>query len=239
MTPAVLVLAAAAFAAGLTKGFTGFGGALVMAPLFTLVLDPRQTLGIVVAINVATAWQLFVPSWRDMQREVVLPMALACALATPFGVAAIVLVDPALGRRIIGLAVLASGAALLSGWRRFGPPRLASTLLVGAVGGVLNGLAGIGGPPAALWLLAGRDGASRDRAGLIVYVALTQFAAAAVAAIGGALDLVALESALWLAPLYVVGTYAGARLFHLAPERVVRVAIIVIIIGLGGLAGLR
>ncbi len=233
------VLAASALAAGLIKGFTGFGGALVMAPLFTLVLTPRETLGVVVAVNVATAWQLFAPSWRTMQRGVVLPMSLACALATPIGVAAIVLVAPTLGRRMIGFAVLASGLALLSGWRRRGTPRLLSTLVVGAVGGILNGLAGIGGPPAALWLLAGRDGALRDRAGLIVYVALTQAAAAAVAAVVGALNIDALKSALWLAPLYIAGTYAGAHLFNLAPERIVRIAAIALIVGLGGVAALR
>ena len=239
MNSVALVLAASALAAGLIKGFTGFGGALVMAPLFTLVLNPRETLGVVVAVNVATAWQLYAPSWRTMQRAVVLPMALACALATPIGVAAIVLVAPAFGRRLIGVAVLASGLALLSGWRRHGAPRLLGTLAVGAVGGILNGLAGIGGPPAALWLLAGREGASRDRAGLIVYVALTQAAAAAVAAVAGALDIGALESALWLAPLYVAGTYAGAHLFTLAPEKVVRIAAIAMIVGLGGVAVLR
>jgi hypothetical protein len=234
-----LFLAAAAFAAGLIKGFTGFGGALVMAPLFTLVLTPRETLGMVVAVNVATAWQLLAPSWKTMQRRIVLPMALASALATPLGVAAVILIDAALSRRMIGIAVLASGLALLSGWRRVGPPRLANTLLIGALGGILNGLAGIGGPPAALWLLAGRDGASRDRAGLIVYVALTQAATAAVAAAAGALNVVALYSVLWLAPLHILGTEVGARLFKLAPEGAARIAAIMIIISLGGVTGLR
>ncbi len=233
MSQTALVLAAAAFVAGIIKGFTGFGGSLVMAPLFIVVLSPAQTLGTVVAVNVATAWQLLRQSWGCMQPEVVLPMAAACALATPAGIALVLLVDPATGRRIIGVAVLASGIALLSGWRRLRPPRMTNTLLVGALSGIMNGLAGVGGPPAALWLLAGRDGAARDRAGLIVYVALTQAAVAAMIIVAGVLDGPALLRALLLAPLHVAGTLAGARLFHTVPDTTVRITAIVIIVVLG------
>jgi uncharacterized protein len=233
------VLALTALVAGLMKGFTGFGGALVMAPLFTLVLSPGQTLGTVVAVNVATGWQMLGPSWRTMQRGVVLPMAVACALATPLGIVAVLILDPAVGHRLIGAVVMASGIALLSGYRRTRPPWLADTLLVGALSGILNGLAGIGGPPAALWLLAGQEGAARDRAGLIVYVALTQAAGATLAASAGALDLTALSRALWLAPLHIAGTLAGARLFELAPERVVRLTAVGLFVVLGAITALR
>ncbi len=233
------LLAAAAVAAGMVKGFTGFGGSLVMAPLFLLVLGPGPALGTVVAVNLATAWQLLTPAWRNMRRSIVLPMAAVSALATPLGVAAALTLDPLIERRAVGLAVLASGLALMAGWRRSGLPRPAATAAVGAAGGVLNGLAGIGGPPAAVWLLSGRDGALRDRAGLIVYVALTQAATAVVAAAAGALDLPALKRALLLAPLHVAGTAVGARLFRMAPERVFRLAAAAVIVGLGLVTALR
>jgi hypothetical protein len=202
-------------------------------------LNPAQTLGTVVAVNVATAWQLLRQSWADMRPQLVLPMAATCALATPAGIAMILVLDPATGRRIVGFAVLASGLALLAGWRRLGPPRMIATLMIGALSGLMNGLAGVGGPPAALWLLAGRDSAARDRAGLIVYVALTQAAVAAIAVVAGVLDGPAVLRALWLAPLHVAGTLAGARLFHLAPERIVRLAAIVIIVALGAITMAR
>jgi uncharacterized membrane protein YfcA len=235
----MLFLAATAVVAGLVKGFTGFGGALVMATLFTLVLSPSETLGTVVIVNVATAWQLLRPSWRMMQRNVVLPMAAASALATPVGVAAVLLMNPLLGREIIGLGVLCCGLVLISGWRRQHPARFVHTIAVGLVGGLLNGLAGIGGPPAALWILAGRDGAERDRAGLLVYVALTQAATAIIATGAGALDLAVLIRSLWLAPLYLAGTAFGARLFRVAPEESVRFGVITLIISLGAATAVR
>jgi hypothetical protein len=54
----------------------------------------------------------------------------------------------------------------------------------------------------------------RDRAGLIVYVVLTQAGTALAAALVGALDTAALLRAAWLAPLYMAGTWFGTALFH-------------------------
>jgi uncharacterized membrane protein YfcA len=172
-----------------------------------------------------------------MQRGLVLPMAGAAAAATPLGVAAVLWLDAELVRHLVGLAVVGSGLLLLVGWRRQGPARLPGTLVVGAAGGVLNGLAGIGGPPAALWLLAGDGGAARDRAGLVVYVALTQAARAAVAACTGVLGREALLRATWLA--YMVGTWGGATLFRSTPKRLFRVVAVSTVLALGTVAAGR
>jgi len=232
-------LAATAAAAGVLRGFTGFGGALVTAPVCTVLLGPAASLGTVVAVNLLTAWQMLGASWRTMQRGLVLPMAGAAAVATPLGVAAVLWLEPELVRHLVGWAVVGSGLLLLVGWHRQGPARLPGTLVVGVAGGVLNGLAGIGGPPAALWLLAGDGGAACDRAGLVIYVVLTQAATAAVAAGTGVLDREALLRAVWLAPLYMVGTWGGAALFRRAPERLFRVVAVWTVLVLGAVAAVR
>jgi uncharacterized membrane protein YfcA len=234
-----LPLMAIAFAAGIVKGFTGFGGSLVMAPLFALLLGPAATFGTVVVINVATAWQMLRPSWVLMERAVVLPMAVACIVTTPLGILAIQVLDPAQGRRLIGAVVLASGLALLAGLRRNGVARLLPTTLVGGAGGILNGLAGMGGPPAALWLLARDADAGRDRAGLIVYVALTQAAGVVLAIMSGSLDSPTFIRAMWLAPLHVAGATIGFRLFRFARGRAFKVATTVTIIAIGAFATVR
>ncbi len=233
---AAVLLALTALGAGVLRGFTGFGGALAMAPVFAVMLGPAASLGTVVAVNLLAAWQMLAPSWRLMERGVVLPMAAASVAATPIGLTTVLLVEPAAARRAVGLAVAAGGLLLLLGWRRRGEARLPGTLAVGAAGGVLNGLAGIGGPPAAAWLLAGGSGAARDRAGLVVYVALTQAATALAAALAGALDAAALLRAAWLAPLYVAGTWAGAALFRHAPERIFRAGAAGVVLTLGAIA---
>jgi uncharacterized membrane protein YfcA len=57
-------LAATALAAGVLRGFTGFGGALAMAPVFAVLLGPAASLGTVVAVNLLTSWQMLGASWR-------------------------------------------------------------------------------------------------------------------------------------------------------------------------------
>lgn len=231
-----VILALTALGAGILRGFTGFGGALAMAPVFTMVLGPAASLGSVVAVNLLTAWQILGPSWRCMERQVVLPMAAASIAATPLGLAAILLVEPGVMRRVVGLAVIGSAVLLLLGWRRRGEARLPGTLATGVAGGVLNGLAGIGGPPAAAWLLAGGGSAARDRAGLVVYVAITQAAIAPAAMLAGVLDAETLLRAAWLAPLHMAGTWAGAALFGRTSEAFFRVGAAYAVLLLGAVA---
>jgi uncharacterized membrane protein YfcA len=51
--------------AGLIRGFTGFGGALVMTPVLLTWLDPVRTTALVVLVNVvAGLWQA-----RELYRE--------------------------------------------------------------------------------------------------------------------------------------------------------------------------
>lgn len=160
-------------------------------------------------------------------------------MTTPLGVAVVLWLDAELARHLAGWAVVGSGLILLAGWRRQGPAQLPGTLVVGVVGGVLNELAGIGGPPAALWLLAGDGGAACNRAGLVVYVLLTQAATAAVATGTGVLDREALLRGAWLSPLYMVGTWGGAMLFHRTPERLFRLAAVWTVLALGAVAPVR
>lgn len=218
------ILFVTALGAGVLRGFTGFGGALAMAPVFTTLLGPIAALGTISALNVLTTWQMVRPAWRLMERPVVLPMIGASLVLTPAGMLAIFWLQPDIVRTIIGFAVAASGLLMLLLVRRTFHVSSAGAVMVGAVGGVLNGLAGIGGPPAALCLLS-RDGpAGAGRAGLIVYVAATQLGTAIVALALGALDLVALIWALLLAPVYILGTAFGAWLFRRAPDQIFRFA---------------
>ena len=52
MTEFLLPALLATALAGLVRGFTGFGGALVMAPVLLTVIDPISTTAIVIIVNV-------------------------------------------------------------------------------------------------------------------------------------------------------------------------------------------
>ena len=121
--------------------------------------------------------------------------------------------DQDLLRRAIAAIVIVFALLLLKGARYTCARGLPSSVSVGAVSGALLGAAGIGGPPVILYLLSGPDSVQVTRANLTLYVALISIAGLAMLATRGILNATAVESTLFLAPLYLIGVLLGGRLF--------------------------
>ena len=219
---AFLVAAAVVTAAGLVRGFSGFGGALILAPGLTLVGTPREAVTMTVLLNTTTLFQLVWPALRQARWRDVGPMAGAAALTIPFGAMILVLVDAITLRRAIGAVVLGFSLVLLAGWRYRGGRTQPANLLVGAIGGLLSGGAGFGGPPLILYFLAGDRPMVENRAGFIVFFALTQFVVIPTFLWDGLITWTLVWRALLVMPIYLLATDIGARLFRHADERLAR-----------------
>lgn len=140
-------LSAVVLAAALVQGGTGFGFALIVAPMLGLLapaLAPVSLLLLMLPLNLLVAWReraaldLRAGGWVTLGR----------AVGTLGGVALLAALSARDTHRLIGAATIAAaGAALLL--PRFRPARSA---LVGAglVTGITETATGIGGPPLAL-----------------------------------------------------------------------------------------
>jgi uncharacterized membrane protein YfcA len=209
-----LLLAGAVGAlAGVIRGITGFGGAMVMSPPLALLLGPLLAVPVVLLLeSVAAAPMTF--QLRGLVRwRVIGPIALAACVTIPLGAYALVNVDPQTMRRVIAAVVIIFSLLLLKGWRYAGRQRPATGLGLGTVSGVMIGATSMGGPPIILYLLAGPDPIEVTRANLTFYVGATALAAFAVLWAGGVLHPDAPWLALALAPGYYLGMVAGTRLF--------------------------
>jgi len=216
------LLAGTIAVAGLVRGFTGFGTALIFMPVATSVIDPALAILILVATGMAV-WPVLLPgAWRLADRRDVAWMGAAALVAAPLGVAALGLVPEAALRWGVSVVAALTLAALVTGWRyagRVGWPGLAC---VGAASGVLGGATGLGGPPAILFYLAGPSGVAQVRANTILFLCVLDVAIlanlVAQTAIGGpALALGAL-----LAVPYVATTLVGQALFRPGHARAYR-----------------
>ena len=121
---------------GFVRGFSGFGSALIYIPLIAAVYEPRiaaPTLLLIDLIGSApfTIRELPRCNWREVG-----PVTTAAALAVPFGIMALVLIDPIVLRWFIAALVLGLLAVLVSGWRYRGTPTLPVTVGVGTVRGL-------------------------------------------------------------------------------------------------------
>jgi uncharacterized membrane protein YfcA len=235
----VAVQAAVTAAAGLVRGFSGFGAALVLAPGLTLVMAPRQAVTMTVLLNLSTILQLLLPALRETRWRDVGPMGGAAALAIPFGTWILTTLDAVVIRRTIGAVVLGFSLVLLAGWRYRGARTQPANLLVGALGGLLTGATGFGGPPLILYFLAGDRPMAENRAGFISFFFLTQIVTVPVFLWQGLVTWELIWRTALLVPVYLVATHIGARLFRRSSEHLTRLIALGFLVLIGATTLLR
>lgn len=229
--------AATVAVAGIVRGFSGFGAAMVMIPLLSLIFDPQTALGLLTAMEIPANLQLLRFSYRHANWRQAAPMAAAAAFAMPVGAWILTTVDPELLRRSISLIVLALVAVLASGFRHNVERRLGADLAVGGVAGLLNGSTGLGGPPIIFYMLSGPHGPAAVRANITAFFQLGFLVVVTTYALYGVLTIERLILGLALAPAYISGIALGGRLFDLADEATFRriAFVLLAIIGAGTL----
>ena len=85
--PEVIALAAAiAAAAGVIRGITGFGGAMVMSPPLALLLGPLMAVPIVLLLESLAAAPMLVATRRLVRWKVIGPIMLMACVTVPLTV---------------------------------------------------------------------------------------------------------------------------------------------------------
>jgi hypothetical protein len=199
--------------AGVIRGITGFGGAMVMTPPLALLFGPWLAVPVALLLESLVAMPMVVQTRRLVRWRVVAPICVAASLTVPIGVQVLVSADPHALRRAIAAIVIVFSLLLLRGWRYSGAQRLGTSVGLGAVSGVMLGATSIGAPPVILYLLSGPDPAETTRANLTLYLVVSSAAGLVMLWARGVLDLPAATMALVLAPGYFGGLLLGVRLF--------------------------
>lgn len=231
------LMAAVVAAAGLIRGFSGFGAGLVMVPALGLLITPPVAVPVVVLMEAVASAQLVPPALRQARWRAIIPLGIAATLTIPLGSRILATLDPDLLQRAISGVVLLFVVVLWAGWRYGKEPSLPVTGAVGAAGGLLTGAAGIGGPPVILFFLSGPNPAPRTRASLICYFAITQLVALAAFLAAGLLSRAVLVYTLILAPVFLIAAWIGTRFFGKVEERTFR-KVALAFLALVALAGL-
>jgi len=226
------------FAAFVLRGLTGFGTALVMAPLLTLFLDLKRTAVITAVLSVLNGVGLAYALRRDVAgRTFVLASASALA-GLALGTYLLVTQPGALLKRSVGiLTVLFSVGLFRRGRRTFGPPRLwpeSVGVVAGLISGVLGGLFGTSGPPMVVYLSRRGVGIAAFRATLIAFFCVVDFTRLLGYAASGLLSGQLLLTCVLLLPVSFAGGYVGTRIYTRVNERAVRVVVAAALAVTGG-----
>lgn len=217
-THLLVMLALTALAAGLSRGFSGFGAALIFVPVASRLVGPQLASTVLLLVDAVLAAPLIFPAWKPASRPAVASMVVGALVGIPLGTAVLAMADPVLLRwLIVGLAA-AMLALLLSGWRYHGKPHASLTVAVGALSGLFGGIAQIGGPPVIAYWLGGAARADMARASIILFFAASSVIGIVSYVTGGLITREALLLSVLAAPGYGLGLWIGSKLFGHASD---------------------
>lgn len=168
VSPTGLVLAVVTAAvAGFIRGFIGFGAALIIIMMLSVIFGPHVAVPVSALASLPGTLQLLPTAVRHAEPRLVVPLGIAVLVAAPFGTMILVAADPVAIRIGISVFVLVMVYLFHRGWRLARQPGRGLLLGVGALAGLIQGAAGVGGPPAVIVTLARPGSAERQRANVI------------------------------------------------------------------------
>lgn len=221
-TKTLILLCVSVLVAGIARGFSGFGAALIFIPMASAVIGPKMASPILLAIDLVCAAGLLPDAARRADKKDVGAMSVGAAFAVPAGVALLVYADPVLVRWVISITALMFLMLLMSGWRYTGKPSAPLAAGVGVIAGVYSGAAQLGGPPVVAYWLGGVNPIATVRANIVLYFAISSIFSAISYFYAGLLTPAVFVLCILCGPLYGAGLFCGARLFGLASERTFR-----------------
>lgn len=225
--------AAVALIAGLVRGFSGFGSALLMSPMLAVLYGPVTAAVSVLLIDFAGVLQLLPMVVRQAEKRVVFPLACGGIIGIPVGASLLVSLDPDLIRRSAAIVVLAFVVILAWGWQYKGRRTFGLSALTGGLSGLMGGVAGFAGPPVILYFLSGQDNAWQIRASISGFFTVTATVTLLSYLYARIVTPEILTRAVWLIPLFMAGIYVGSRLFGLATEKTFRRVALILLTAVG------
>ena len=215
----VLLGALVCFVAVTLQGYTGFGGALIMFPLLSIIFEPIG--GIVIASFVGIVSQLLLvvdavkkATWRELA-----PLLAATITATFLGTLLLVAMEANVIRWAIGLFVIGAAALLMANIQYRGPRGPVVSLGVGAVAGGVSGAFGVpGGPIFVLYFLAAPVEPAEQRANLVLGTGAIIGMMFVGLAYSGQVDGGRAAASLAITPFALAGIAFGAFLFRTIPS---------------------
>ena len=209
----LVALSAIAALGGFFRGFSGFGSTMAMVPLFTIIIEPVPAVFIGLSLDVIATIPLTPQAYRHAQWRDVAPLTVGYFVGAPLG-AYVLLVTAASTMRIaIAVVIMVAGLAMLSGRTYSGPRTLAAALAVGGLSGVTGTAVGIGGPPLALYMLAGQSTAQQMRAAMLMMSLVMEAFSALIIFLGATLQIWVFVTLATLLPAMLLSTWVGTRAF--------------------------
>lgn len=213
---------AAAAVAGLVRGFSGFGTAMIVAPVAAAAYSPQVAVIVILIIETLPALPLVIPAMKRVSLTEISPVVAGYALLLPAGIFFLTAGEPTALRWFMSVVILIVVVLLWRGWQYKGPRTLPVRVATGGLSGFLGGATSLSGPPVILYWMALRTGAGNVRSNLLVYLTVVEIFSLIGFYVAGILTWPSIALGLACSPAFFAGLLLGARLFGLSSETTYR-----------------
>ena len=237
LTLAYLVIAI--LAAGVVRGYSGFGFSMISVVSLSLILPPAEVVPVILLLEVlASAW-LLPRVWRQVHWKSLSWLSVGVVLGTPAGVYLLATLPARPMRMTTALVVMILVVLLWRGFHLKEMPGRGKIVATGVVSGILNGSTAIGGPPVILFYFSGPAGVAVSRASLIVFFLGTDVLAFCVSLAHGLVTVkTGVLGGIFLVPL-LLGVSLGNRFFRQSEAETFRRKVLILLMLLAVTALIR
>ena len=225
----IIYLVVGGLLAGLVRGFSGFGTAMVFIPIAGQVLSPIATLTVLFVMDLIGPIPNMPKALRDGQIGDVSRLFVGSLIGAPVGVYLLTLMSEDMFRISGASFSLILLAFLIFGVRYRGTLNKALIYLTGSIGGLFGGAVGIPGPPVIMLYMASTLSPAIIRANNTLFLILVDILFFIIFWLKGLLLLHFILIGVFVAIPYLVSCVLGAFLFNPKRERLYRIAAYIII----------
>jgi uncharacterized membrane protein YfcA len=217
--------------AAVCQSLTGFGFALVMVPLLSLVWDVKSAVVTSTVLGTVTLLPLLVEARRHVHLAAMVALLVGSVIGRPAGLLILEVTDPEALKIFVGVVVI--GASVLA-YRvrevRTMPSGATPAAAAGVVSGVLGGSTSMSGPPAIFYLLGTERSVEVFRGTLLAFFLPSGLVGIAGLAVLGRVTPDVLRTSAITLPALFVGLFVGALLRYRVPEEAFRLLVLLILI---------
>jgi len=221
-TSGLIWLIGAALAAGLVRGFAGFGTAMIYLPVAGQWLPPFEALTTLVVMDLIGPLPHVKRALRDGFPADVARLTVGMIVALPAGVYVLSLVAPEVFRYGVSFVTMSLLVLLIGGVRYSGVLTRPMIYGTGVVSGFMAGSVGLPGPPVIMLYMASGHTPKVIRANNMLYLIMAVAAMLGMFAIFGQLVVSAIGLGLVLTIPYMIANVVGGWIFRPEAERTYR-----------------
>jgi len=227
--PRVWFIFAVSFIGGVIRGYSGFGGALIVIPLSAMVFGPTVAVAMFYLFDLGSATPYGYSAVPKCKWPQILPMLIGHLIMLQVGLWLLVNLNPEAVRWAMEATVVSMLALLVSGWRYTGRTNMPLTVVVGSLAGLMGAVAGISGPPIIAYWLGQKSEAATIRTNIMAYYALSSTAMDIALLYRGLFTWQVMIYAILIWPSYAIALWAGARMFRGSSEKTFRISAYILI----------